>query len=152
MSNLDVMDLLKQLFLSGAPLGESPATDEDLEKAYRQSKSISDKLPWLGIVGNDDAVLLEDAYSCAAVIDVKPISTEARSAAYMIDKRNAIQRAIVSSFPGHANAPWVVQVFAFPDKASFKLLPDMIRAYARQRQAKQVGDIHPYTDWYIDNV
>ena len=152
MSNLDVMDLLKQLFLSGAPIGDAPATDEDLEKAYRQSKSISDKLPWLGIVGNDDAVLLEDAYSCAAVIDVKPISTEARSATYMIDKRNAIQRAIVSSFPGHANAPWVVQVFAFPDKASFKQLPEMIRAYARQRQAKQVGDIHPYTDWYIDNV
>src|SRR5690606_38191043 len=111
---------------------------------------ISDRLPWIGIAGNDNAVLLEDGYSVSAVIDVKPISTEARSLEYMIERRNAIQRAIVSSFPGHNNSPWIVQVFAFPDKSSFKELPAFLKDYARQRQAKQTGDIHPYTDWFID--
>lgn len=147
-----VLSYLKQLFLTGAPLLTKPATDADLEKGYHQSPSISDKLPWLGIVGNDDAVLLEDAYSVAAVIDIKPISTEARSMEYFIARRNALQRAITASFPGHKSTPWVIQTFAFPDKAEFLTLPEHLRRYAKQRQARHESADHPYTDWFIDKI
>lgn len=154
MSNVQsALDMLRQLFLTGAPLlGKAPATDADLEKGYYQPPSISDQLPWLGIVGDDDAVLLEDGYSVAAVIDVVPISTEARSQAYFIERRNALQRAITSSFPGHAKSPWVIQTFAFPDKAQFRKLPDQIREYALRRQARHEGKANSYTDWFIDEI
>jgi conjugative transfer ATPase len=145
-------DIFKQLFLDGSPFGKKTATDADLEGGYRDKASISDLLPWLGIVGDDNAVLLEDGYSVAGVIEIKPISTEARSLDYMISQRDAIQRVLTQSFPGTDRSPWICQVFAFPDKAEFKHLPDRVRDYAHSRQAKQVGDVHPYTDWFVDNV
>ena len=149
----DWLSMLKALFLTGSPLtGERPATDSDLAGGYKERPSISDKLPWLGIVGDDNAVLLEDGYSVAAVIDVKPISTEARPTEYMIERRDALQRAITSSFPGHSSAPWVLQTFAFPDKANFRQLPETLKAYARERQARHGGNVNSYTDWFIDQV
>jgi len=147
------LDLMKSLFLQGSPITDgSAATDADLEGGYAQRKSISDQLPWLGVVGNDDCVLLEDGYSVAGVLEIMPISTEARSLEYLIERRDALQRAINNTFPGHDRCPWILQCYAFPEKSEYRKFPERLKAYARDRQSRQAGELHPYTDWFIDQI
>lgn len=145
-------EVFRDLFFKGSPMSEKLVTDDDLRGGYKSRPSICSKLPWLDIVGDDNAVLLEDAKSVAGVMELKPISIEARSLEYIVGRRDALQRILSESFPEYRHSPWTVQIYAFPDAAGFRDLPDYLMDYALDRHQKRDADLAPFTHWFIDKV
>lgn len=135
----------------GSPFGDDkPLTDADLKAAYRRLPSISDKLPWLDLVGeNYNTVLLDDAVSVGAAWRVTPAAVEGRSDDYIAQVRDAVQRALNHALPTPAANPWVVTCYARREAATFAAHSEPVRRYAQEKTA---GREHPFTDHYLDTV
>lgn len=150
----DAPDAVVEMAKEGSPFSEDkPQTDSDLRKRYRNPyPSISDKLPWLDLVGdNYESVLLDDAVSVGAAYRIKPASVEGRSAEYVAGARDAIKSALNNALPKNhvGKNPWVVAFYAKRERNTFKKHINRIREYAKE---KTNGREHPFTDHYIDNV
>ena len=144
--------VLSDFFLKGSPLtGDKPYTNDDAKKGYKKKPSITGILPWLDIVDNNK-ILLEDGKSVAAVFDVTPVATEARSEAHLKSIRDGINRFVTGTFEELGVSPWTVQIFSWCDTAIFRELPDEMLAYAKKVHADRDAEIEPYTDHFINNV
>ena len=73
--------------------------------------SFTDFLPWVEYLPDSQLFLLEDGVSVAALLELRPIGTEARDENYMSDLRDAIQVALTDAIPEHETSPWVLQLF-----------------------------------------
>lgn len=148
-----VVRALRDAIAHGNPFtSPSPVTDADLKRAYRRHPSITDKLPWIDLVGaNGDTVLLEDARSVGAVFELDQLAVEGRSQAYLVSIRDALQQFVREScarYPA-GQSPWVFSIYAKREKATFRDIPEAIRRYAKDMQKQNP---HPFTDYYIDKV
>ncbi len=129
-----------------------PLTDADLAQAYRSDPSISDRLPWIDLIGdNQQTILLDDARSVGAVFRLDPIACEGRSIDFLRHTRDALTQFIRDScdiLPA-GKSPWVVALYAKNDPVPFRSLPDTLKDYARAQQ----GDaLHPFTHHYIEDI
>lgn len=73
--------------------------------------SFTDFLPWVEYLPSSQSFLLEDGVSVAALLELRPIGTEARDDKYMSDLRDTIQVALTDAIPEHETSPWVLQLF-----------------------------------------
>lgn len=149
---MGIANVLKDLFIKGSPLdSEDVLTDAEAKKGYRRQPSIAKHLPWLDII-DDNKILLEDGRSVAAVFDVTPIPTEARSAQHIQSIRNNIARFVTGSFEEHGQSPWVVQFYSWCDTSIFRRLPDEMLAHAIKVHATRDAELEPFTRHFINNV
>ena len=144
---------IRDLFNHGNPVtSPKPVTDDDLRTAYKQQESITDKLPWIDLVGDQGkTVLLEDAQSVGAVFDLSQLAVEGRSADFLVAIRNALQQFIRESCDRYpkGQSPWVFSVYAKRERTRFRDFPQRVKAYANKVQK---GERHPFTDHYIDKI
>lgn len=87
----------------------------NLGRAQSQPPSFSELLPWLD-VDTDGHVLLDDAKSVAAVLELYPSPAEGKSEAFLDELHIALKRMLLEAFPGKDDYPWVIQVFSFRDQ------------------------------------
>ena len=154
-STLDARNWLRALgdwFAHGNPVSKPQLTDKDVMAAYQQNPSITDKLPWIDLVGKDgNAVLLEDAHSVGAVFDIRQLAVEGRSEDYLVTIRNTLMQFVTESADKLAKArnPWVFSIYAKRETVTFRRVPEAVRQYA---YSAQNGNPHPFTDHYIDHI
>jgi conjugative transfer ATPase len=142
---------VRDFFLRGSPLGEKPVTADDMRRAYQHHSPIAGYLPWLDII-DDNKLLLEDGRSVAAVFELQPVPTEARSKDFLAQQRNQIRDFITLAFEEHANSPWVVSTYAWLDSAAFVNLTDAIRAHAATVHAQRGVIPDTYSRNFFDNI
>ncbi len=144
--------LFNDFFVKGSPLsGETVITDDDLKGAYKRRKSITGLLPWLDIL-DDNKLLLADAKSVAAVYDLTPVATEARSDAHLDQIRDGINSFITGTFEELAQSPWVISVYSWSDKSEFCAITDSLMAHAKRVHGQRDAELTPYTHYFIDTV
>jgi len=150
---MGIADICTEFFTKGSPFsrGEKPITDDDLKGGYKSNPSIANHLPWMDIV-DDNKILLEDGRSVAAVFDITPIPTEARSETHIRAIRNNVARFITSSFEEHSIAPWVVQSYSWLDDSLFRRLPDEMLAHATRAHSMRDVEIDDYSRYFLDTV
>ncbi len=142
---------LRDYFFRGAPVGPKPVTADDIGRAYQYHSPIAGYLPWLDII-DDNKLLLEDGRSVAAVFELQPVPTEARSKDFLTQQRNQIRDFITLAFEEHANSPWVVSTYAWLDRAAFTSLTDVIRSHATKVHAQRDVRFDAYSEHFFDNI
>lgn len=142
-----IKDLLKGSTLNGGP----QITDEDLKPAYKNNRSITGLLPWMDIV-EEDKILLSDAKTVAAVYDITPIATEARSDEHLQNIRDSINAFVGGTFEEHAMAPWVVSTYCWCDNDEFRGLTDRLLTHSIRMHAMRDAKLTPYSEHFINNV
>ncbi len=143
---------IKDFFCKGAPgVGPKPVTHNDAKKGYRDRAAIAGHLPWLDVI-NDNAILLEDGRSVAAVFELEPVPTEARSKDFMEAQRDRIRDFITGTFEEHAHSPWVVSTYSYNDRFEFKKLSKRLMEHAIACHSQRDEQISEYTRHFINNV
>lgn len=143
---------IRDFFIHGSPLSQGEAvTTNDIKRAYSQKPSIAGYLPWLDII-DDNKILLEDGRSVAAVFELQPVATEARSKEFLIQQRNQIRDFITGTFEEHTISPWVVSTYSWLDSAAFNTLADRIRSYAINAHAARDTVIDRYSEHFFENI
>jgi len=89
-----------------------PALEKQtITELYREPSSFTDLLPWVEYDPDSASFLLEDGISVAALFELEPAGTEARTPGFMSQLRDAIQTALTDAIPEEEVSPWVLQVF-----------------------------------------
>ncbi len=149
---MGIVEGIKEFFGKGSPLtGEKIVTDDDLKPAYKNQKSITGYLPWLDIV-DDNKILFPDARTVAAVFDITPVPTEARSDAHLQSIRDGINAFITGTFEEHASSPWVVSTYCWSDNLEFKHLTDRMMEHALHVHGLRDAKLTPYTEHFINKI
>lgn len=149
---MNIANVCYDFFLKGSPFVEKKgATEAELKKGYKENPSIARYLPWLDIVDNNK-ILLDDGKSVAAVFDITPIPTEARSAEHILTIRDNVGRFLTSAFDEHSVAPWVVQTYSWLDDALFRYLPDEMMAHAEKVHHSRDAEPDAYSRRFISSV
>ena len=106
---------------------------------------LSDKLPWLGFC--DNFVLLEDARSVAAVLELQSVNVNGQenAAEKLCDD---LQNMLAIALPRDVKSPWVLQFFAWRESIQVNEVAQRYRTYAGEKQ----GSPHGYSDYFIDNI
>ena len=99
---------------------------------YREPSSFTDLLPWVEYDPDSASFLLEDGISVAALFELEPAGTEARTPAFMSQLRDAIQTALTDAIPEEEDSPWVLQVFV-QDEPSLRNLVQHLGDYPDAR-------------------
>ena len=109
--------VLRDYFTRGSPMSANTAWRSRYER--KQDPSFSQLLPWLD-VDQQGHVLLNDAKSVAAVLELYPNSMETQSEASLDEFHSDLQRILVETFPGFDNDPWVMQTYTFMDRNALR--------------------------------
>lgn len=88
-----------------------PATIKDEQALYHVPPSFVDMLPWVEFLRDSRCLLLDDGRSVAAVIELQPLGTEGRDAAWLQTARDAVENALQDSFDELDHDPWVLQLY-----------------------------------------
>ena len=105
---------------------DSPALEnEAVIQLYREPSSFTDLLPWVEYNADSACFLLEDGVSVAALFEIQPVGTEARTAAFMTELRDAVQSALNDAIPEEDGAPWVLQIYVQDEPSLQKFAQDM---------------------------
>jgi len=143
---------IQDYFLKGSSLTGMPLiTDDDVKPAYKNNKAITGLLPWLDIV-DENKILLADARTLAAVYEITPIATEARSDEHLQTIRDGINSFIGGTFEEHSMAPWVVSTYCWCDSGEFRSLTDNLLSHAIRVHAQRDAELTPYSEHFIKNV
>lgn len=142
---------IKDFFLRGAPLGPPPVTRSDVANGYKTRTAITGYLPWIDIL-EDNKILLEDGRSVAAVYELEPVSTEARSKEFLTQQRNQVRDFIGGTFEEYGIAPWVVSTFAWLDSPSFLKVSSRVKEHAVSVHAQRDTVIDKYTHHFCDDI
>ncbi len=86
-------------------------------------------MPWVEYLPGPRAFLLEDGVSVGALFDIEPVGTEARTPAFLVEFRDAIQTAISEAIPERDDAQWVVQIYV-QDEPDLTELARQVENYA----------------------
>lgn len=142
---------IQDYLFRGAPTDGKVVSANELKRAYKQRSAIAGYLPWLDIV-DDDKLLLEDGRSVAAVFEVQPVPTEARSKEFLAQQRNQIRDMITGTFEELHYSPWVVTTYSWLDAASFTSIVDRVREHAIHVHAQRDVTIDAYSEYFIDTI
>ena len=116
-------------FSSDTPL--SPAVrSADIRRGYDRPPSFTDLLPWVEYIPESRAFLLEDGVSVGALFELEPVGAEARTEAFMVQLRDAVQTALTEAIPELDDAPWILQVYV-QDEPSLTRFQREAAAYAQ---------------------
>lgn len=149
---MGIKEIFNDFFIKGSPLDKKILiTDDDLKPAYKKQKAITSYLPWLDII-EDNKILLDDAKTVAAVYEIKPIPTEARSEAHLSAIRDSISSFITGSFEEHSVAPWVVSTFCWCDNNEFRGLTNDLMAHAIRVHGMRDAKLTPFTEHFVNNI
>lgn len=148
---MNIKSVINDLVTLGSPVNDDSVTVDEMKKPYGRKKPISGYLPWLDVV-NGNMVLLEDAKSVAAVYEIEPIPTEARSEAFILQQRQMINDFITNAFEEHNVAPWTVSIYSWNDKATFLDFPDQLLEHAIKQHASRDAEITPYTRYFVEEL
>lgn len=88
-----------------------PATIEDEQALYHVPPSFVDMLPWAEFLHDSQCLLLDDGRSVATIIELQPLGTEGRDAAWLQTARDAVENALQDSFDEFDHDPWVLQMY-----------------------------------------
>ena len=116
-----------------SPIDESansPVRSSDVKRGYERPASFTDLLPWVEYIPESRAFLLEDGISVGALFELEPVGTEARTARFMTQLRDAIQTALSEAIPEVDDAPWILQVYV-QDEPSLTPFQRQVAAYAQ---------------------
>ena len=113
-----------------AKKGQARITDTDVNKIYQRPLSLTDWLPWVDYETESQTFTLEDGYSAAAMFEITGVSTEARSAQFLLEVQTNIQTSINHTIPALDN-PFVLQCFV-ADECSLSGLSKSLETYARK--------------------
>ena len=81
----------------------------------RRPPAFTDMLPWADYDPSDQAFILEDGASRAAMFELTPASTEGRSLDFLTRQREVLRNAVNGSFQEYDEGEWVLQVFVQDD-------------------------------------
>ena len=123
---------------------KNPVTTRQVNRGYQRERSFIDFLPWVEVLDNHQAVLLEDGHSVGAVFEVNPIGTAGRTQEHLASVRDTLEEALQDSFEEYDQSPWVIQTYTFDD-TQIDAMADKVRDYATD-EARDT----PYTRAYMD--
>jgi conjugative transfer ATPase len=109
-----------------------PATLADEEALYEVAPSFVDLLPWAEYLPESRCLLLDDGVSVAAVLELTPLGTEGREAAWLGAARDALENALQDSFDELDESPWVAQ-FYVQDETDWRDYLAALDAYLQPR-------------------
>jgi len=92
---------------------KKPLLEREARALYERPPSFIDQLPWADYLQDDQAFLLDDGRSVAALFALAPKGTEGRSPESLVAFRDAVESALTRSFDEHDTGPWVVQFFCY---------------------------------------
>ncbi|MDN3519016.1 conjugative transfer ATPase [Aquisalimonas lutea] len=125
---------------------DRPATQREVASLYERPNAFTELLPWTDYDPETRVFLLENGSSVGALFELTPVSSEARSAAYMDALREQIQAAIADTIPEVDHSPWVLQFFVQDDPA-ISDLAGSVRAYGAER-----GGGHAFAQTYFAHL
>ena len=114
--------------MAGLPALEN----ETVKQLYHEPSSFTDLLPWVEYDADSKCFLLEDGVSVGALFEIQPVGTEARTAAFMTQLRDAVQSALTDAIPEEEGAPWVLQVYV-QDEPSLRKFAQNLSEYPDPR-------------------
>ncbi|MCH8058908.1 MAG: conjugative transfer ATPase [Proteobacteria bacterium] len=107
-------------------MGNLPALrNKAVKELYREPSSFTDLLPWVEYNADSACFLLEDGVSVGALFEIEPVGTEARTAAFMTELRDAVQSALNDAIPEEEGAPWVLQIYVQDEPSLRQFAQDM---------------------------
>jgi conjugative transfer ATPase len=118
-----------------------PLEADAVRRLYRQPSSFTDLLPWVEYDPAHRCFLLEDGVSVGALFELEPVGTEARTAAFMSELRDALQTALTDAIPEEEQDPWVLQVYV-QDEASLRRFAEALADYAAARTEETAFSRH----------
>ena len=113
----------------GRRRSDRPVTIAQVKKLYDRPPSFTNQLPWLEFDHGHQVVLLADGRSVGVAFELRPVSTEARSEAWLHTLRDKIQAVLSSAVPEHDD-PWILQLYV-QDETRLDRLADEMIAYAK---------------------
>ncbi len=113
----------------------------DVQRGYERPPSFTDLLPWVEYIPEGRVFLLEDGVSVGALFELEPVGTEARTAAFMTQLRDAIQTALTEAIPEVDEAPWILQIYV-QDEPSLTQFQREAAAYVEPRARDSVFTRH----------
>lgn len=120
--------------VQAAPEKRRPLTVADRRRLASRPPSFTDALPWTRFEAEDDAFVLNDGASLAALFELEPTPTEAMPGDVLQDLANKV-RAALEGVPEEQSSPWVVQFF-LNDDVDLTGLTNEIAAYIRRTHEK----------------
>ena len=109
---------------------DAPVTSRQVQQLYERPPSFTDLLPWMEYHPASRSFLLEDGISVGALFELIPAGTEARTPAFMMQLRDAIQTALTDAIPEEDDAPWIVQLYV-QDEPSLQGFRKEVAHYAQ---------------------
>lgn len=112
-----------------------PVTRATRKAMGKRPPSFVDLLPWMDFDPADEAFILEDGLSRAALYELIPTATEGRSEDFLLRQSEALQSALNGALPEVQSGEWVLQIFVQDDpdiSASVDLLYDYIDPKIRE--------------------
>ncbi len=110
------------------PVVRKGVSSKDSDALYKQPPSFVDHLPWVEGLEADNAILLQDNRSVAAVFEITPKGTEGRTEDFLTDVRDAVVDALQDTFDEHDTSPWVMQTYTF-NELDLEPFMDGLEAY-----------------------
>lgn len=94
-------------------------TKSSLSRGYRRLPSLSDRLQWQDYDPETKAFLMADGKSHAAIYEVTPLPTEARSEDYLASLRDKFSGLIFDTFEHYMpnESPWIVQFYLSDERS-----------------------------------
>jgi len=126
------------------PSDRQPLRTAEVAALYQRPPSFTDFLPWVEYLPESRCFLLEDGVSVGALFELTPVGTEARTATFMVELRDAIQTALAEAIPELDSAPWVLQLYV-QDEPSLADLLQGFEAYVPEAARKSA-----YTQHYLE--
>lgn len=108
------------------------ATLADEARLYAHGPSLTDHLPWVEYLEDEQCFLLDDNRSVGALFELTPIGTEGREPDWLMTARDAVEDALQDSFDELETSPWVVQFFC-QDDGDFNPYLQRLSAYIQDR-------------------
>ncbi len=110
--------------------GDAPVSKAAEEALYARPASFTDLLPWVEYDADSATFLLEDGHSLGVLLELTAAGTEARTEAYMVALRDAVQTALTEALPEVDEGPWVLQVYV-QDEPSLTEFAEGLAAYPK---------------------
>lgn len=107
---------------------------------HERPPSFTDLLPWTSYLPETKTFVLDDGFSVGAAFELLPIGTEAASAGFLADIRDALQSSLLDALPEDPSKPWILQ-FYLQDDYDLTTVQREIAAYAP-------GGRSDYADFY----
>ncbi|THT98408.1 conjugative transfer ATPase [Lampropedia puyangensis] len=109
---------------------DEPQTLASRQRMAMRAPSFTDMLPYMAYAADENVFLMRDGSTVGAMLELSPISTEAKAEDYMREHAHKVQEAL-NALPEASPSPWIVQFFLNDDQNVLDLktrLPEYIKS------------------------